>query len=185
MHCKTSRKLFCGLLLLTAFFSRNASSAYIEGIDTTDVNGYGFDSVFRIDSSYRIHGNNTIFFGLGIGAIGLFSSTFEDTKLVPSNAIGYQYTSFCIVMKKDNTYSKVQVLNKLPDKRYLFKFGTNTTPNDRFLENADYDRSIRYKPNNIFITRHIEGYSIYWEPVDGHFKIGHLGALSKCATFKT
>ena len=23
------------------------------------------------------------------------------------------------------------------------------------------------------------------EPVGGHFKIGHLGALSKCATFKT
>lgn len=172
MYNKASRIALYGFLLISVFFLKDALSAYVEGIDTTDVNGFGLDSAFRIITNGEINtGTPSNRYGLYSGEEGFFNYSFDDIKMSAAN--GYPFignhapiifTCF-IIKKKDSTYSKIQVLNKLPDNRYLFKFGTNTTPNDRLLENADYDRSVLYKPNNV-LSRYYYPFvdSLFWEP---------------------
>jgi hypothetical protein len=149
-------------------------SAYSEGIDTTDVNGYSHDSTFQVknDSLMAIkNGLGAISYLTGDGG-GVFPYRFDDLKMAPVIAVG-QYSSGpfrtynSIALRKNNgTYSKFQVIGKLPDKRYIYKYAMNSTPNDLMLEKHDYDRSIRYKPNNfsinfVYILRYN---SLNWDP---------------------
>jgi hypothetical protein len=87
-----------------------------------------------------------------------------------------------VIKKKDSTYSKIQILSQLADKRYLFKYGVNTTPNDKMLDSATYDPSIRYKPNNaVFFYQYGLGDSILWEPPlqSNNHLIGYIFYTSK------
>ena len=134
-------------------------TAYNEGIDTTDINGYGLDSAFQVNANGNI--NPLVSFASYFfqhGEEGLFNYSFNDIKMAaesgslsPYNPFPTIYTCF-IAKKKDNTYSKVHILNKTPDNRYVFQYGANSTPNDRMLMRVDYDRSLRYKPNNLQIN---------------------------------
>jgi hypothetical protein len=179
MLCKTSRTVICGLLLLTAFFSRNASSAYIEGIDTTDVNGYGLDSAFRInDRSVTIEGQKITYYADFLGdPFGVFNYSFNEIKQAADpvsfhRCFGHYLFDFpkyahCFVIKKDkdSTYWKVQITDKFADNRYAFKYGTNTSSNNRMLEKSDYDRSILYKPNNFnYCYACYKCISFTWDP---------------------
>lgn len=164
---KGKRNILLLMLVLIMQISTGAVYAtYIEDIDTTDLSGYGLDSTFRITldsvlkgqklASYTRHGE--------AGPSGSFNYSFDEIKLAadsvsfdpaPDAYYGYfifpKYT-YCFVIKKskDSSYYKIQVINKLPDNRYVFKYGANTTRNSRILEKPDYDRSIRYKPNNLY-----------------------------------
>jgi hypothetical protein len=169
MFKKISRLLFCCLILLAAFFSRDALSDYIEGFDTTDANGYGLDSTFYFD------GNNAVGNYYFNEYEGYFNYPFNEIKKVPKTQGVLRYApSFnnCFVVKrnKDNTFSKIQILQQISGKRYLFRYGTNTTPNDSMLEKSDYDRSIRYKPNNLHEKLYYKlnygyyGDTLFWEP---------------------
>jgi hypothetical protein len=98
--------------------------------------------------------------------------SFDDIKIAYTNIHGMigssepiVFTCF-VIKKKDSTYSKIQILNKLADNRYVFKYGTNTIPNDSMLINADYDRSVRYKPNNVAFCGSYPGEydSLHWDP---------------------
>jgi hypothetical protein len=128
-----------------------ASPDYVEGIDTTDINGTGLHSAINIINNGSTNGNTFIYYGLTY-EFGYYKYSFDDIKMAP-DSIYYTYNYFgnyCFVIKnnKDSTYSKIQILTRLADNRYIFKYGKNTTPNNRMLENANYDRSVRYKPNN-------------------------------------
>jgi hypothetical protein len=156
---------FVGILLLCA---SGIFADYIEGVDTTDVSGYGLDSAFQATNS-NITGQNIIVYNMDYDMNGYFNYSFDDIKVVaesircitgfPSSTsslcaeyIPYQnqIKSFCFVVKKntDSTYSKVQILNRLANNRYVYKYGTNTSPNNPGMEKASYDRTVRYKPNN-------------------------------------
>jgi hypothetical protein len=156
---------FVGILL---FSISGVFADYIEGIDTTDVNGYGLDSAFKVTNGL-ITGQNIVIYHMDNDMDGYFDYSFNDIKLAAESIrcitgspnstsslctenIPYQnqIKSFCFVVKKDtdSTYSKVQILNRLANNRYVFKYGTNTSPNNPGLEKASYDRTVRYKPNN-------------------------------------
>jgi hypothetical protein len=164
-----TRLLIFNLFLLTAFFSKDVLSAYIEGTDTTDVNGYGLDSAFWIDNSGYVTGQNIAYYVHGLHAVsGAFNYSFDDINIA-TDSFSLFHTQYqgktwcCFVVKnnKDSTYSKVQVIKQLTGIRFTFKYGTNTTPNSRMLEKPDYDRSIRYKPNNLFLINFL---NFSWEP---------------------
>lgn len=160
------RAILYGLLLFEIIFSKNAFSEYIEGIDTTDVNGYGMDSAFYVRG-------DTVY-GQKIGSYyfhwyeGYFNYSFDEIKLVPKTRGSlWPITNSCFVIKsnKDSTVSKVQVLKQISGKRYLYRYGTNTTPNDSLLERSDYDRSVLYKPNNVHENYEYRIYdSLLWDP---------------------
>lgn len=134
-----------------------AFAAYIEGIDTTDVNGYGRDSTFYVING-RIGGQNIIHYWFRTFVCrGYYNYSFDDIKMAPSQPMqselppqGTVYYCFVVKSNKDSTYSKVQLLQQVSGNRYVYKYGTNTTPNNRMLIKIDYDRSIRYKPNALF-----------------------------------
>ena len=147
-------------------------SAYNEGIDTTDINGYGLDSAFKIGADGKAvvaNGSSMISYHSGDGG-GFFDYSFNDLKMAAATGYGNPYPSFgisaCFVIKKkDNTYYKAQILNKLPDNRYIFRYGSNSTPNDRMLERSDYDRAIKYKPNNFYNKFIYPAWdTLSWEP---------------------
>jgi hypothetical protein len=156
---------FLGILFLCA---SGVFADYIEGIDTTDVNGYGLDSAFQMTNGY-VNGQNIVVYHMDGYMNGYFNYSFDDIKMARDSidcisqhdqsgactlcvhSISNQYiNNYCFVIKKikDSTYSKIQIINRLANNRYVFKYGTNTQPNNRMLEKTLYDRSIRYKPNN-------------------------------------
>lgn len=156
-------------------------ASYNEGNDTTDTAGYGLDSTFRISSANNLEGQRLASYSRNgsPAPIGAFNSSFDEIKLAadsipfdpkPSarfDVFIFPTYTYCFVLKKakDSTYSKIQVTAKLPDNRYIFKYGTNTTPNNRVLENSTYDRTIRYKPNNLFYRfTFMSTNSFSWEP---------------------
>jgi hypothetical protein len=177
MNPKSSRiPIFC-LFFLFAFLQKNCFSDYIEGIDTTDDNGYGLDSTFQITANsitnkWTISGTfNAYYFYLGWG---YYNYKFDDIKMAPDSAkqvssmsrIVDTVHSFVVKKNKDSTYSKLKILKHLAGNQYVYMFGRNTTPNDKMLIKSDYDRSVRYKPNNLFNI--YGGYnasdSTTWEP---------------------
>lgn len=155
-----------GILLL---YASGVFADYIQGIDTTDVNGYGLDSAFKVTNG-KITGQNIVVYHMDGSMNGYFNYSFDDIKMaresksyIISNGPNgqctywvqdfsnqYQINNYCFVINKfkDSTYSKIQILNNLGNNRYVFKYGTNTSPNDRILEKTPYDSSVRYKPNN-------------------------------------
>jgi hypothetical protein len=176
MFIRISRVLFCSLFLLAAFFPKSAFSAYIEGVDTTDANGYG------LDSGLYMGGNSSVNVALGQKIVnyafckceGYFNYSFDDIKMSPSSVRLFScYTTintcFIIQNSKDYTYSKVQILKNISGNRYLFRYGTNTTPLDTTLVKSDYDRSILYKPNNVWESFWYNfpeqaGDTLFWDP---------------------
>ena len=73
--------LFCGSIL--ALLPKHASSEYIEGVDTTDVNGYGLDSAFQVSGDGRIvtFTPNFASYAWNWGESGFFNYSFEDIKI--------------------------------------------------------------------------------------------------------
>ena len=155
-------------LLLMVLSPCPVSSAYTEGTDTTDINGFSQDSAFRVQGT-------VVGMVSGIKMMDYyqkyFSNIFEDINKAPDTfkvmANGCPMTNcFIIQRSKDSTYSKYSVLKMLSDGRYLYRFGSNTIPNDLFLINSNYNRTVKYKPNNLY---RVYSYyklidSLYWEP---------------------
>jgi hypothetical protein len=175
-------KFFCCLYFLASLIGSDISAEYIEGIDTTDINGYGLDSTFMIsnDSISGIKARGLAPFGIKsdstylpliVSGTALFNYSFDDIKMAPMDLTYYSFQTLpfwfrCFVVKqKDSTYSKIKVITKLSGNRYIFKYGKNTIANERLLAEANYDRSIRYKPNNVY-NHHLYPSKnwITWEP---------------------
>jgi hypothetical protein len=141
------------LALFLLCFSVNSYSEYIEGIDTTS--GSVLDSAFGITggsiASYR-------YYNLGQETYGYLHCSYDDINMAPDTIrMNYDVLKieniFVAKNEKTGTYAKVQIVEKLSDSRYVFKYGKNITPNDRMLVPSNYDRSIKYKPNNLYNWR--------------------------------
>jgi hypothetical protein len=186
------------LILLT--FSLNSLAEYVEGIDTTDINCYGLDSAFKIGAFSALDIVLTgqklaCYSGMGYySTIGAYKYAFDEINLAAdsiffsSNLVNngsefyYPKNNFCFVIQKykDSTFFKVQILNRLGDNRYVYKFGTNKTPKNRMMVRSDYDRAVRYKPNNLFY-RFYGGQKFSWEPPlpnDNHLQ-GYIVYIQK------
>jgi hypothetical protein len=150
------------MAFLAMSLSQQAFSEYVEGIDTTDENGWGLDSTFNADI---ISGSRIVIYTGGYMK-NLFEYSFEEIHLaadsgsisefIERHIINGDNTKACFVIQnsKDSCYSKVQILKHFlldannNDWRYIYRYGTNTTPLNRTLQRSNYDRSVRYKPNN-------------------------------------
>jgi hypothetical protein len=181
-------------VLFLLFFPFYSVAEYVEGTDTTDENGYGFDSSFQITkpASYDYIIGPKIYCYSRIGAAaarGSFNYVFDEINIVPDSLISipdgksFFYpawgSSFAITNSKNKTktYSKLIIMENLGNNRYKFKYGANTEQNGKLLIGSDYDRSIRYKPNNLYYSveglktfswspplpnnNHLQGYTIY------------------------
>jgi hypothetical protein len=210
-------KLCYSLCFLAIILVTNTTAEYIEGIDTTDENGYGLDSGFKVTNSL-ISGQNIAKYGRQARySFGAFNYSFDEIKIGADSVYFAHLTSFnaedsfnysfdkikigpdsvyfaypssiniedsfnCFVIKKniDSTYSKIQFISRLAGNRYIYRYGTNTTPNNRLLEKPDYDRSVKYKPNNFYYIA--SGANLFsWEPPlqnDNHL-IGYILFIQK------
>ncbi len=162
MRCNRMIKRCVWIVSFPLFLTTTLHAEYIEGIDTTDENGYGLDSAFRLNEGYPegYNGQIIVYYYL-MPAIycGYYSYSFDDIQMVPDtvmksvtdrNAAVNFYDNCFIVKNRDSTYSKIKLLKKITGNRLIYRYGTNTTPNDRMLIKADYDRSIRYNVNNVY-----------------------------------
>jgi len=185
MKKNTPCLVFLAVVLVTVFFTKQVFSNYVEGIDTTDAMGNGLDSTFRIVgvSPYQSIYGQLLHYDFGVcvdfitwcGCGGYFNYSFDDITMSPKGPFvltGYNDIFKCFVIKsnKDSTYSKVQLLQYLSGKRYVYKYGTNSTPNDRMLIQSDYNRSILYKPNNFWYFNQLGNFggmqidTVSWNP---------------------
>jgi hypothetical protein len=168
------------LFFLILIVLRNSFSGYIEGIDTTDENGYGLDSAFKIGSGlsgqklvcYTDHeyGPTRNIFKYSFEEIQLAGDSLSLSSIITwQGPFGFSFPNhiYCFVIRKDSCFSKVQVINRLGS-RYVYKYGTNTTPLNRIMQSSTYDRSVRYKPNNLcylFDVHASHNNNIFaWEP---------------------
>ena len=169
------------MVFVALTFSQQVFSEYIEGIDTTDENGYGLDSAFKIDPNdpnYPLRGQNIVCYsGHSFVGEGTFRYTFDEiniaaadslflhSSILASGVYRFPDNNYCFVIQKnkDSTFYKVIVINKLEDNRFVYKYGTNTTPKNRTLVPSDYTRLFRYKPNNLFYKYNSDK-TFSWEP---------------------
>ena len=191
------------MAFLALTLSQKSFSEYIEAIDTTDTNGFGIDSAFKIGivgSNIHLTGHKlACYSGKGFSSTeGAFKYNFDEINLAADSVsfsywidagmnFSYPFNNYCFVIEKyrDSTFFKVLIINRLEDNRYVFKFGTNTTPRNRVLVESNYDRTVRYKPNNLFYL--FEGNEFggvnrfYWEPPlpnDNHL-LGYIIYIQK------
>ncbi|MBN1307588.1 MAG: fibronectin type III domain-containing protein [Chitinispirillaceae bacterium] len=165
MRWKTVNILYPALIL---FFINSLNAEYVEGIDTTE-GRYGLDSMFFIDNGCPKDFNGKI---LGYyyfdqdACVGYYNYFFNEIKIAPEiyiSSLGPNDRHFCqlekwrpiffgcfvLKNKTENNYSKVKILEQLSDGRFIYRYGTNTTKNERVLVKQDFDQSVRYKVNNL------------------------------------
>jgi hypothetical protein len=172
-----ARKCSIAFTLIFSMFSC-CFCAYIEGIDSTDVNGNCSDPSFRIVNNVLVvdtsSSSNTAIFEDRhyAGRGGYFPFTFDEIKKAPdtlrTNYLATPYiTSSFVVRTKDGFYTKIAVVRKNSNGNYIYRFGRNTLPNNLLFAETNYDRRIRYKPNNLYYADANESFHFMrftWEP---------------------
>jgi hypothetical protein len=174
----TWKTAFSIFLLIFCVNSINASIR--ESIDTTDNEGFGMDSLFRIhvnvipvkfrDSIIDYHRDTIISFSGQLIAhyifnphwcSGYFNLTFDDICLAPDTVLidtkEFRNSHSCFVVKNTihNTYSKLQVLNSLSGNRFVYRYLTNESPGSRILIDTSASpkyRAMLLKVNNPHFT---------------------------------
>ena len=160
---------FFYLLFLIVLFNINIYAEYaeyIEGIDTTDNAGYGIDSSFQInitgDSTITIGAEEVIIYAFDSvnefsNTSGYFPYSFDEIRKAPDAIKKFSiyklpiYNTSFIAMKKDSTYTKVQLLEKISANRFVYKYGRNAVPNNLLLTYENYNRDSLYPPDNFHV----------------------------------
>ena len=160
-------------------FSLTALAEYVEGIDTTDENGWGLDSAFHLHN--RITGPKLVCYtNQRSPSRDIFKYSFEEIQLAADSlslssvivsGLGFyfQQNNYCFVVCRDSSFYKFKVTDYFSDSesntRYIYKYGTNTTPLNRTMMPSNYDRSVRYKPNNLaYLSDNGNTDRFSWEP---------------------
>lgn len=151
-----TKKMIISVLFI---YTMSLYADYVEKIDTTDVNGYGLDSTFRVYSNGLSGQIQAIYDFDEDWCWGYFNYSFDQIRMAPDTTINYQnfyskdMVSHCFVVKDTNneTYSKIKILSRLNGNQYIYKYGTNTTPNNRMLFNQ-INPQVRYNVNNLFFS---------------------------------
>jgi hypothetical protein len=186
---------FTVLIFIAAISSNGVFAEYIEGIDTTNANGYGLDSAFRLipqtqsgleyiglsGQKLACYFAHPIVTSLG----GAFRYAFNDINEAADSlsfapVLDRISIGLCFVVQKskDSTFSKIMLINKIEDYRYIYKYGTNTAFKNRMLIKSDYNRSVRYKPNNLYYRNN---QVFTWEPPlpNNNHLIGYILYIQK------
>ena len=155
-----------GVSLLNLLVVAEAIQAqYSEGVDTTNAQGQGLSNVFTVSANgVSGNGHKIAIYHLPYITEGnvnsLYPGSFADIKKVPAdfqalaanNLPGTSYLNSVFVIKLgDSTYAKVTLLKKLPDGRYLYRYGVSKVPNNTVFMVSDYARNALYKPENLEI----------------------------------
>ena len=163
-------------LFIPVICIHSVRSEYVEDTGTTDANGYGLNEAFQV-TDWGISGSIYVSYCFeSESSTGFYNYAFDEIKMAPDkdfahlNACQNTSTGCCFIALKNNIYSKVQILEK--GTRCRFRYGTATTPGDRMLVKSSYDRSIRYKVNNLYNYQNYCGGApgcvvvdtLYWEP---------------------
>jgi len=185
------RMLLSSAAYFLLFSNVNINAGYIEGIDTTDIYGFGFDSSFNISLTTKtISGNGIIRYGFnGAPPFGYLYCSFEDAKMVPDTVIeqfprltyDYNFVTFIFKNIKDSSYVKAHIVNNMGNGRFVYRYGKTSNHSEKILEYPDYDRSIRYKPNNLRFHGLPYPDTLFWDPPlpnDNHL-LGYILYASK------
>jgi hypothetical protein len=92
---------------------------------------------------------------------------------------------YCFIVKsKDSTYSKIQLQKQISGNQYIYRYGKNTTPNDRLLIRPDYDKNYRFKPRNVWnhlVDNDLQLDTLCWEEpqANNNHLIGYIFYYSK------
>jgi hypothetical protein len=149
---QSQRSIFFLVCTVTIIFAE-----YKEGIDTTDQNGYSHDSLFSItNNGISVDLKGKVFsYAEDPMRDGYLNCEFEDITKAPEKfnvSTPRLVMNKCyVLMGKDTAYSKISVLCKLSDGRYVYRYGKNSEKKNRQLVETNYNQSIRYKPNNLYI----------------------------------
>jgi hypothetical protein len=167
------------ILVFVASVSASAPSqySYVEGIDTTSVDGKGLDG-FAVGLT-SISGATVVY---GNSGYSYLNCAFDDVQKVPDSIISTnRYVDnvflhcFIVCNSSNNTWAKVQITRQLPDNRFLYRYGKNSTPSSKMLVPYNYDRQRIYRPNNVSwsevygrevggIWEDIQVVTLVWEP---------------------
>jgi hypothetical protein len=157
------------LLLATCislFINTTNLDAAIETVtDTTDINGYGLDSLFQIKSN-TIFGKNIAHYQFDPGwCRGYFNYSFDEIMTAPKTIFSSQRVItnpfYCFVVKDTvkGYYSKVEILKKIDGNRYSFRYVTNTTSGSTVLISS-VDSKYWTCFNNAFFTGKAYQYNV-------------------------
>lgn len=152
-------------LLNLLVVAEGMQARYSEGIDTTNAQGQGLGNAFTVaGTGISANGNRLVLYHFdknnSADALRLFSHSFQDIQKVPADfsAIstgtyaGMDIINHAFVLRlSDTTYAKVIILKKLPDSRYLYRYGISKVRNNTLFAESDYPRSARQKVNNFQI----------------------------------
>jgi hypothetical protein len=105
----------------------------------------------------------------GPSGFGFFNYSYDEVNIAPdaySNLDRSWVLNSCFVIQRpiDSDYLKCSITEKLSDGRYVYRYDLSTTPNDRLLVGSNYDRSIKYKPNNFYHWKQYYNDSVFWDP---------------------
>lgn len=188
------------IAIIAMFAFHQASGEYIEGIDTTDADGYGLDSIFQITISpfdktkYLVEKTDKslqIIFYFQETDEGYYHYSFDDLRMAPVSVkpnncpIIVTPLSYCfIIQTKDHIYAKIKVIKETDANRFIFRWGMNITPDDNRFIPDEYDRTIYYKPNSLHMWYNYDlerNDSISWEPPldNDNQLIGYIFYLAK------
>jgi predicted alpha-1,6-mannanase (GH76 family) len=155
-----------GVALLNLLVAAEAMQAfYSEGVDTTNAQGQGLANAFTVSAAgISANGNKLAFYHLtradAQGDARFFNHSFADIQRVPADFsalaadkyAGPDVIGFPFVLRMaDSTYAKAVVLKKLPDGRYLYRYGVGKVRGNLVLAQSDYPKGVRGKPNNFRI----------------------------------
>ena len=157
---------FFYLLFLIVLFNINIYAEYLEGIDTTDNAGWGIDSSFQIkiiqDSIITIDAEKGITYAFDsvnefVNTTGYFPYSFDEIRKAPDTIKEMEiyniqmYKATFIFMKKDSTFTKLQLLERISANRFVYKYGRNREPKNRLLTYENYNRDSLYPPDNFHV----------------------------------
>jgi len=157
--------LFVLCAVCPVFFSP-LFAGYKEGIETTTRSGQGFHGLFTITSDGHITGKNIIahYCFDENWCRGYYNYSFDEVMLAPDTIrqSEYEYTNFdcgpyyCFVVRdpSNDCYTKIQVIERLDDDSYRYRYGTNTEAENRLLTaTVDvHEDSTLLNVNNLFFT---------------------------------
>ncbi len=177
---RQSKSLY--IMLLIVIIGLSVFAEYKEGIDTTDNCGYGIDSSFQIliigDSSISIRAEDVIIYAFDSvngfsNSSGYFPYSFDEIRKAPDTIKKFSiydlpiYNTTFIAMKIDSSYTKVQLLERISEDRFIYKYGRNTVPNNLLLTYENYNRDSLYPPDNFHIYNFWNGGGVMhfsWNP---------------------
>jgi predicted alpha-1,6-mannanase (GH76 family) len=135
---------------------------YSEGVDTTNAQGQGLGNAFTVSvTGLSANGNGLIAYPPGrllTGESRMFHHSFADIQKAPAEfsqlgtdkIAGPDASGIPFALRlADSTYAKAMVLKKLPDGRYLYRYGISKVRGNLTLAQSDYAKSARLKPNNL------------------------------------